>query len=885
MKKILLFFMLIISLVLVQASFDINSTSINQKYSSGDYLKGILKISFDDQEYNSYFEDSFDNKVYLYEILNLSDYQYNCSSEDCKSVYGAENPTQQKTFTLNKNDDEVVGFKFDGVIEQINSVNFSVQSTAGESKKSQLKVDILNDKVYDTANTNIGTQIIPEEYDGCFDDEKTFEKATFEIDEPYCQRIELPEAPSFMLGAWVDQVTSGDAGITMQLYTLTGTYIDECTLPKVQITSVGGLVSCRLDYLVTNPTEYYVCANMGPGTGKYRIKAYYDSDSTKVCGFQGLPSRTETNSYKISVKQLTFGSVGKFSISNELPSGDELPYIIEQYIGSEYGSLDCSETCVVPIRFSSFIDQDITVSDILIEYDKLGISGASSTDLYDITEIGAKVDSEMQDLHLDGFFRLPDDTGSFDYALSLDGEDVYSEEISIQDINIGINIKKTASGFPNQFSLIGNFSDISSFYWDFGDNDTSTTSVQDVIHTYESEGNYTMHIILTDYSGSEFEKTFDIVVSHPKEMLEDRIDILETRIGSFRSQLAKFDDIAKLKVEQYVNITEYENIINMVKEGIKSAKTQEDYDVLINMILGIDMPTNIMKTTTSKAPFFVDAGSIDLDAIYENIGGYIEEGREDIAKDAIVFWDQENLDIKISSQELSLKYDDYVQPVDGIFDISITPKTDVGDYYMYVQGWDDIEISTKDTIELEGYKAILLSSSPTTIKISGPGISLSNLPVFISPAISDLDFEATNIGEVDTKNNRLVTLLLIIIVLGMLGLLVYMFLQRWYRLKYENYLFKDRTNLYNVMVYVNNAKKNGMTNDQIKTNLRKSGWSGEQIRYIMRKYEGRRTGMYEIGLSKKDTNPQTSKPNNNVNPSTNQFRHNVQNRFNPRYKL
>jgi hypothetical protein len=47
---------------------------------------------------------------------------------------------------------------------------------------------------------------------------------------------------------------------------------------------------------------------------------------------------------------------------------------------------------------------------------------------------------------------------------------------------------------------------------------------------------------------------------------------------------------------------------------------------------------------------------------------------------------------------------------------------------------------------------------------------------------------------------------------------------------------------------VNNSKKKGLDNKKIIRNLKKAGWSSEQMRYIMRKYEGKRTGMIKLPL-------------------------------------
>ena len=50
--------------------------------------------------------------------------------------------------------------------------------------------------------------------------------------------------------------------------------------------------------------------------------------------------------------------------------------------------------------------------------------------------------------------------------------------------------------------------------------------------------------------------------------------------------------------------------------------------------------------------------------------------------------------------------------------------------------------------------------------------------------------------------------------------------------------------------YVNHAKKKGLKKKDIEKNLKHAGWSSERVRYVMKKYAGKRTGMVEIPVDK-----------------------------------
>ena len=62
---------------------------------------------------------------------------------------------------------------------------------------------------------------------------------------------------------------------------------------------------------------------------------------------------------------------------------------------------------------------------------------------------------------------------------------------------------------------------------------------------------------------------------------------------------------------------------------------------------------------------------------------------------------------------------------------------------------------------------------------------------------------------------------------------------------------KNLNHVKNANTYITNAKKKGLKNPEIEKNLRNSKWSSEQIRYVMRKYAGKRTGMIMLPFMKK----------------------------------
>ena len=85
-----------------------------------------------------------------------------------------------------------------------------------------------------------------------------------------------------------------------------------------------------------------------------------------------------------------------------------------------------------------------------------------------------------------------------------------------------------------------------------------------------------------------------------------------------------------------------------------------------------------------------------------------------------------------------------------------------------------------------------------------------------------------------------------IVLVLVLVLVLYGFLQVWYKRRYENYLFKDGQQLYNLLMYVTNARARGVGDLRTRSELRAKGWSSERVDYVLKKSRGEMVGMYEI---------------------------------------
>lgn len=201
--------------------------SIEKVYGPEFGISGWINLSFENEPTNSFFTTFFDgvleSSVNLQNILDLNpNYTYTCIPSDCGKDYSASLPAASKTFDISSNESKIFGLLLTGKVIAINSINFEIESTAGPSCESQLKVDVLDDGVIDMLNYNVGTVVCPslKSY-GCFEATAETEEYILSPGRTYCQKINLSESPGFKLGAWIKYI-SGSSTINVTLYNSNG---------------------------------------------------------------------------------------------------------------------------------------------------------------------------------------------------------------------------------------------------------------------------------------------------------------------------------------------------------------------------------------------------------------------------------------------------------------------------------------------------------------------------------------------------------------------------------------------------------------------------------------------------------------------------------------
>ncbi|GBE20171.1 MAG TPA: PKD domain-containing protein [Candidatus Pacearchaeota archaeon] len=894
-SKLLIFIILGTLLVgFTSADFEIGnlSYSIDTQYGASDNIKGWINISLAGEPTNSLFEDSKGDSITLIELLDkTNDISYSCNTKDCSPDYSVSNGGTAKNFDLEAMNPFLIGFKFSENIDSIDSIDFTIDSDAVSSCSNQLKIDILNDGEIDTGNYKSSGESCVKSY-GCFDDSKQTVEGVIGVTPPYCQRINLLESPGFKIGAWVKETGNGSEILTMTLYDLYDADLGSCELPKA--TSSGGEISCNINYLVKEQKNYYVCINSDGGGGENKIKGYETSNSSEACGFNGNPSydKKTTAAYQIFAEGKSFGGVGTLLINNSLDYGETISNKMKDYIIEKYGNSDCSlNDCIVPVKIIPREDQSITIKDLSIKYSTPSFSGIIEDEIYDISEIPATITMDFNKISLNkGNFSVLSNLGNYTFRLELNDKEIFSKKVFVESVPVikSLTPTKTASAYPTEFEVqVSASGNISKYEWDFGDNQTGTSSTNKIIHTYDSTGQYKMKITITDSSQRTSYMTFDITIETPEKVINTSLEEMQGDLAKVKEQIESLDEFEQKGLNSRLDIDSLDSEITALQKDFKKADSEEDYNLIMPRLLALKIPESISESgNTASLLFYPDEKNINLDVLKEIGGGSYESDKRESYINAILFWNMENMETRVKFKEFSVQYGGSGKPLLRIFELKTSEKEGVGyDSYLIIRKLENLDFDANYLeSEKSGYEYIRLKKEAYTITFSTTeDIDFASLPAFISPSLDRLDITGyKDPGEFVPSKKKWYIFGLIMIFLFILAFIMYVILQRWYKIKYENYLFKNRNNIYNLITYINNAKKKGLGDDALKSSLRKSGWNSEQVTYIMKKYAGKRTGMFEISpgkifgmLRRKKQIPQ---PTGRIPPAPNQ-------RFRPRGPL
>jgi hypothetical protein len=864
MKKgvAIVFVLFILVLGIVSGDFDYQGEDLKKNYRAGETIKGTINFSLVDEDAESVLSSNFGGNITLIDFLDTNGFvegeDYECSTANCVAAYSAG----AKITSLNFDGDEVIGLKIVGdAISEIEIAKFRISGSLSDVCGLPLSVDVLNDKknlMTSSSFNNIGCG--SSQY-GCFD--KTLGNyLTAIIDNQLCEVIEVGPGPAYRIGARVTNSTTISGILDMSLVDGKGNEYT-CELPPH--TSKEQTLFCLVNASSAVEANFTVCVRDALGSGSdYRIK--YEREEP-TCGipagrdFEIFARPLQYDNVIVGVNESEYDRLFFTNLEDEI-----FEYLKDNYELDGEDRVICDKGCVVPIRLKGQ-SQTLQISDVNIRYRDVILT--SDNGIYIVSEKKGKIsaDSIMAEIEHANFV-IPLDSKKDEFHLFVNGNKKFEADITIDEsFNFDISPKFAFLGLQTEFKIISS-SNISSSNWNFGDGSIKDSSGESINYRYTKAGTFKVEVEAENNEGVIGVRTFSVVVGNPKESANKTIEEYKSRLSSLRIKIGEYpiwiqDDLDK--------IIEYEllsNSLDSLEIDFKRAKTDDEYSKVMNSLIELNVPSAIVTSKKGSLPL-----SIGFDNIYvgyiEEISG--EEGESSEIRKGIASWYNENYDVDVDFEVVSKFSDGGSEDILTRYKIGIVPREEGGEagYLLIDYPFDNVIFESSYDQKRVG------EGSGVYIPVEGrkdiefyveEKVEVVELGAYISPEIRKL-----NVGKVDDRPTcdpddpeceepfpwkRTILWLSIIFVVFFV---LYIIAQEWYKRNYENHLFKNKNDLYNLINFIYNSRVSGLKDGEIRKKLRETGWSHEKITYALKKIDGKRTGMWEIPLFKGSENRKVKK--------------------------
>jgi len=857
MFKKLAFFVLVFVLIgFVSASinFSPNNHSIIREYGFQNKISGWINISLNNEPINTILTGKFDSSVgkniSLLDLIKKNpNFVVDCDSLHCDFNYMIEGiPLPLMSFTLSSRQSKLVGLNITGEdINTISSFSMNLTTNGGISDTIPLTLDILSDEEIEW-EANAPAEIFNTPNYGCYNSSRvSSQPANILIDDSYCETITLRKSPSVKIGANIIGTTAGN--FTMSISDNEG-YSNTCIAA-----GINGAINCSVeDFPILTDREYAICII----ADEIGHKINRNERTNLSCGFSGDFTGTYNGDFEIFAQTKKYAPVRNIVINDSEPQiveGEEIGIQMEQYIQEKYGS-NCSRGCIIPIKITSEISQNINLSGVKLAY-KQGLIGFSENiNLFGLNEAPAKLTSSYQKLYLDGAdFHVPIRFGNYTFSFLINGRRIFSEKINVTN---GLEVLyilpiSTAVNYSTEFkAFVVGVGNVSKYTWDFGDGTVQNTTEATINHKYTGLGNYTIKVTVLSKAGKTSFNTFEIGVFSIPVVIRYIFNRTKEDVANLKTQLnsSQFSLFERRVLNSSLNFTDIDNQLAEIEIKISAASTETEFQDAFNQLTNLNLPRSIQKTDSgNNILFYPDLSVIDLDILKTITGESYNLTQEGDYKEAILSWAVENTQINLNFSEISANFNGYSEVLLKTFDVT-AKKTSNNNTYLIMQKMENLifeESYSKQTVG--DYYYFLLDNSPIRIKFSttDSGIDFSNLPIFISPKMTEIilsDSEVIVVEPDDDNNSKIIltnpglfyTLVAIVLIAAVIA---WIFIQKWYASKYEHYLFKNKENLNNIINYIVVAKQKGIDEKTMLENLKKVGWTSEQIKYVLEKYAKR----------------------------------------------
>jgi len=832
----------------VSASVEVHNYSFEKVYSPFDSIGGEINLTIVGEEFGAKVSSSDGGEVELGDFLEDNGVIYYCSPPDCSDDYEVLESGENMTFVVPAFGVVYGGFVLNGENVEVTGISFDIESDFVESSNLPIAIDFFE-----------GSEWEFEGFSGEYSGENwgCYNPAVPVIGPPirksvYCEMITISDTNALYAGADVD---NGDVvDLKMTIYPeLGGNDLGSCLFNPDD--GRGCVIDADIGEIFS-AGDYQVCV----GTPDYLENTNYrlfQEATGAVCGFvYSMGPGTGSEDYAVFVKEAKYAGASEFG-SDDFDFGSLL-VAADALIDKKYNR-NCSDDCVLPFAISG-IAQNVLVSNVVVDYFGDGRDNyveESST----LNILPSTVDfAGILDLGILGFSV----SASMLYKILLGDVELFEEEISVLPAPVVSHVSplNPPAGVPIEFRALVQFdgNDSLSYTWSFGDESSVNTDVPFVVQTYESVGNYSMSIKVSAGGNLSSERTFAVEVISPEVAVNETLFHKRNYLDEVIRVIGGLPSWYGGALSKVVDVDFLDGELDRLDKARNNSVYDEDFVNVAKDLYALDVPVGLVYDTFNFPGLMTDFDDINVGPV-ATIGG-VGSGDDEGYKNPILVWQNSYITANVSSREFAiLRMGGEKEVIFNVYDVDVASADFVESYFVINKLREDLFFEESVGARKVDDATVIVLDREDAKSFAFYYEGVDGASFFVSPKLSSLVIEESvdmscnfnfvcEEGE-DYKSCRSdckpIGRAIFYGVLVLIGVLVlYGFLQVWYKLRYEGHLFKDRRQLYNLLMYVTNARARGVGDLRTRSELRAKGWSSERVDYVLKKSRGERVGMYEI---------------------------------------
>ncbi len=864
MKRLVILILSCFLIGVVSATIAIGNDTVQTTYFPFETLSGKINLTVVDEPVSSNISSNRGDYISLKELVDSHPVlYYECSTSDCSDDYSSEDAEETKI--LSGSNTYQIGLLLEGTDVNLVNIDFDIATDFSSTPIMPLSINFFEEVFWTFKEFSDDYTDVSRKY-GCTD----LLSQTTEPTDPiryssYCSELAMTQTGAIMMGAVVGG--DDDKSITMKLYNSDGINQGECSYNPNYATEckISAQVGGEQEFFETG--QYYACVSPPVSGGvvdptDYLI--YTDTSPDESCGliyqedFKYTAKENRTKNYAIFVREARFADASELYIEQEFWS--QVKVAANDLISSRYHG-DCTSGCVLPIQINAYAPQTPVFSALEMDYTNNEDGSVLDGNFHSLVEAPAKISfSENIDL---SYTNFEVSKGGL-YELFLGEEEIYGDTFSLVPAPIIEYLTPTVApaGIPVPFLVGVDFVDNGSltYSWDFGDGETMVTTEPVATHAYADISFYNLNVEVSAGGNLTSSKSFDIQTITPQAYINQTFKAKQDALVNAKSDIGGFSEWIAISMSSKMNITQVEDDISRLERRLVIAVEESDYLTIAKDLVSLKVPEKIYARSDIESVYLTDFESINAEKVSEYTGERLDVSIDNYNQ-AILRWQDGYISGTIKMRKIFYDvHDGDSEHLLTIYNLDLQ-NADVTQAYFFIDKPFGV-VNYKNDV---GAKSLGSDSSFLVFGSDGnlrtEFYAYQDIEFFVSPEFSFLVLDATisedcnynsvcDFGEdsktcrADCKPTGLATFWIIMIVL--LGLVGYVGLQYWYEVHYENKLFGDRRQLYNLLMFLANGRIQGKKIPQMRSMLLSQGWSTERVNYAMKKAVGKRTGLPQL---------------------------------------